>query len=463
MKNIHLQDDTIAAISTPKGVGGIGIIRISGSKALNILGKIFQSPNTDFTIKSRIMNYGHIINPKTKDVLDEVLAVYMKAPTTYTGEDIVEINCHGGIVPLKSILKLIIDMGASPAEPGEFTKKAFLNGRLDLSQAEAVMDLISAKTDKTFTVAMSMLEGNFSKDIKALRQEIADILVNLTVNIDYPDEDIEELTYSNIDEGLQNIFSKLEKMIKSSKGGKFLRDGFKVAIIGKPNVGKSSLMNRLLNENRAIVTEVPGTTRDTIEETLDIRGIPVVLTDTAGIRETDDIVEQIGIEKSKIAFNKADLVIFILDASRDFDVADREILEYANPDKTIVLCNKTDLSRRISNEAVKALGKSMKVINTSMEDGVGIEELKDEIENMAGVLTSGSKEDVVVTNLRHERLLDAAFKSIEDAIASTEANEPLEFIEIDVNAAYGYLGEIIGEAVQGDIIDQVFSRFCLGK
>ena len=309
-------EDTIAAVATAPGEGGIGIIRISGEKSKEILDKVFV-PAAASEIANRRMTYGHIKDSETGRIIDEVLCVYMQAPKTYTAEDVVEINCHGGMVPLRKTLQLVLENGARMAEPGEFTKRAFLNGRLDLTQAEAVIDVIKAKTDKTFDVAMDQLEGVFSAKIKEIRKKIVDILVNVTVNIDYPDEDIEEITYEKLEQDLCSVQADVAKLLASAQTGKIIQEGLAVSIIGKPNVGKSSLMNSLLGEGRAIVTEIPGTTRDTIEEHLSVRGIPVRLTDTAGIRRTDDIIEQMGIEKSKESFNQADLVIFILDSSRE--------------------------------------------------------------------------------------------------------------------------------------------------
>lgn len=457
-----ISEETIAAISTPKGIGGIGIVRISGLKALEIMEKIFVGIG-DSKITSRYLNYGHIINKENNEIIDEVLAVYMKAPTTYTGEDVVEINCHGGIIPLEKTLQLIINQGAILSEPGEFTKRGFLNGRIDLAQAEAVMDMISAKTSKSFNVAIDQLQGKLSSDIKKIRSELVDLLVSVTVNIDYPDEDIEEITYGKLHEDLNRVYNHIKLLIESSKRGKILRDGLKVAIIGKPNVGKSSLMNLLLNENRAIVTEVAGTTRDTIEEELNIRGIPIILTDTAGIRETEDIVEKIGIERSKDAFNKADLVLFIIDSSRPLDKEDREILEYLREENTIILYNKADLPSESSFEELKSLVGNVKIISTSMEENLGISEIEDEIEILAGSNSRKEQESTIINNIRHKEILIRAFESIRDAISAVTNREPLEIVEIDINKCYMELGEIIGETAEEDIINQVFARFCLGK
>lgn len=455
-------EDTIAAIATAPGEGGIGIIRISGEHAYNILRRVFRPAHPE-SLENRKMSYGHILNPQTNSIIDEVLCVYMKGPKTYTTEDVVEINCHGGMVPLRKTLELVLQSGARMAEPGEFTKRAFLNGRLDLSQAEAVIDVIRAKTDKTFNVAMNQLEGVFSGTIKEIRKKLVDILVNVTVNIDYPDEDIEEITYEKLEKDLIEVKSEVNRLLASAETGRLIKDGLAVAIIGKPNVGKSSLMNSLLRESRAIVTEIPGTTRDTIEEYLSVKGIPVRLTDTAGIRETSDIIEQIGIEKSKKSFNQADLVIFILDCSKDFSAEDREIMEQIDEKKTIVVLNKIDLPAKIDESAVRDILPNAYVMKTSMETQEGIGDIEEKIVSMVYDGKVSQNNSLIVTNVRHKDILVKAEKSLGDAIAMTKMGEALEFIEIDINSAYASLGEIIGETVQDDIINEVFSRFCLGK
>lgn len=453
-------ESTIAAIATAYGEGGIGIIRISGEKSEEILNKIFKS---SFNIENRKLTYGNIVDPENGEIIDEVLVVFMKAPHTYTREDVVEINCHGSVVSLRKTLDLVLRMGARLAENGEFTKRAFLNGRIDLSQAEAVIDIIRAKTDKSFNVAMDQLEGRLSKVIKNLRKEILDILVNITVNIDYPDEDIEEVVYDDLNDNLSHICFEIDKLINTGDTGKILNEGLKISIIGKPNVGKSSFMNQLLNENRAIVTAIPGTTRDTIEEKISIRNIPVILTDTAGIRETDDQIEKIGIEKSKQSFNNADLIIFVCDMSKEIEDEDREIVSYIGDRNTIVLANKMDLETKTTVEDIRALIPNGIIIETSMEEAKGIDKVKDEIEKLVYKGDVKQSESLIVNNLRHLDLLRNAEQAIKDAINMVNLNEALEFIEIDVNKAYELLGEIIGETVNDDILNEVFARFCLGK
>ena len=457
-----MYDDTIAAVATAMGEGGIGIVRISGENALSILEKVFCSVKNRPT-ENRKLTYGFVTDNFTGEKIDEVMAVYMKSPHSYTAEDVVEIQCHGSIVSLRKILALVLKNGARLAEPGEFTKRAFLNGRLDLSQAEAVIDLVRAKSDKTFDVALSQLEGSFSKKIKEIRSDLVDILVNITVNIDYPDEDIEVITYENLISGLGNVKAKVDSLLATADTGRILREGLNIAIIGKPNVGKSSLMNALLRETRAIVTEIPGTTRDTIEEALTIRNIPVKLTDTAGIRHTDDVIEKIGIEKSKESFNKADLVIFMVDNSRPLDDEDREIIEYIGDRKVLAVINKTDLENRLDISEIKRKLPNGIFIETSMAREDGISRIEDEIENLVYGGKVKQNDSMMVTNVRHKALLEEASSALRDAASMAGAGEALEFLEIDVNRAYEALGEIIGEAVNEDIINEVFARFCLGK
>lgn len=456
-------EDTIAAVATAYGEGGIGIIRISGEKSLDILRDIFEFGGETREIQSRRMTYGRIIDKENNSIIDEVLAVYMKGPKTYTAEDVVEINCHGSVVSLRKTLELVLRKGARMAEPGEFTKRAFLNGRLDLSQAEAVIDVVKAKTDRSFDVAISQLEGGLSLKISEIRQKLLDLLVDITVNIDYPDEDIEEITYENIGQNILLIANMIEKLLSTASTGRMIREGIRIAIVGKPNVGKSSLMNGLLKESRAIVTEVPGTTRDTIEEALSIRNIPVYLVDTAGIRDTSDKVEKIGIEKSKEAFNNADFVIFIIDGSRALSIEDEQIADHLEGKKSLVLINKCDLSRAVDIKDVRKLVPDADIIETSLADGSGIDEIEEFIENMVYGGEISQSHSTMVNNVRHIDLLARSRDSLNDARSMTAAGQALEFIEVDVRSAYESLGEITGETVSDDIINEVFARFCLGK
>jgi len=453
-------NDTISAISTAYGEGGIGIVRMSGSRSYEILSDIFD--NID-KVENRKLTYGHIRDPRDGRTVDEVLVAYMKAPHTYTGEDVVEINCHGSMVALRKILDITLKEGASLAEKGEFTKRAFLNGKIDLSQAEAVIDLIKASSSSGYDVALSQLDGSFGKNISEIRQKLVDILVDITVNIDYPDEDIEEIVYENLRENIFKIKEDIDYLISTSDTGRILKDGIKIAIIGKPNVGKSSLMNRLLMENRAIVTDIPGTTRDVIQENMMIRNIPVILIDTAGIRETDDKIEKIGIEKSKETFNDADLILFLLNSGDVIADEDYNIMNRVTNKNVLVLLNKSDMDRKIETDRIKEILGDKTFLDTSMETGQGVEELKDIIEKM--VYKGNLKQDnsLIVTNVRHLNLLRDASAFLEDSLKSIDSNQPLEFIEIDVKNTYDDLGAILGEEVGDDILNEVFSRFCLGK
>lgn len=457
-----MNSETIAAIATPAGEGGIGIIRISGDDSLNILNSIFR-PVSCQPLKSRMLTYGHIIDPDSGQVLDEVLSVYMKAPKTYTAEDVAEINCHGGLIPLKRVLSLVLRQGARLAEPGEFTKRAFLNGRLDLSQAEAVIDVISAKTDRFFDAAFGQLEGELSRKTEIIRKQIMDILVEMTVNIDYPDEDIEELTYEKLTGDLRSVIAVLERLLSGAGSGRLLREGIAVAIVGMPNVGKSSLLNCLLRESRAIVTEIPGTTRDTIEEYMSIKGIPVKLTDTAGIRITDDTVERIGIQRSKKTLSEADIVIFVADASRRLQEEDIEIMEGLDAARSLILLNKTDLERVTGVEDISAHAPGVKILETSLISADQADALEDAIYDMVSEKTEKSADGSLITNIRHENALREALDFAKDALSGAEAMQPLELIEIDVSGCRDALGAITGETSSADVIDEVFSRFCLGK
>lgn len=455
-------ENTITAIATAYGEGGIGIVRISGEKAKEILDQIFVGVN-EKPVKNRYLAYGRIMDQETGDTIDEVLVSYMKGPKTYTTEDVVEINCHGSIISLRKILELVLSRGAVLAEPGEFTKRAFLNGRLDLIQAEAVIDLIKAKSDKSFEISINQLEGALSKKVLEIRKMLLELLVKLAVNIDYPDEDIEELTYKEIKKRLLLISDMIEILTSTAETGRLIREGLAVSIIGKPNVGKSSLMNALLRESRAIVTEIPGTTRDTIEEFLSIKGIAIKLTDTAGIRETEDTIEKIGIEKSKESFNKADLIIFVLDGSSELSREDREIIEIIGKRKSLVLINKGDLQQKIDTKEIEKLIPDAKVILTIATEGAGIDTVEKEIEELVygGKVRQG--ESLLISNVRQKNLLEKAGESIRDAIDQTENFAAMDFLEIDVKTAWELLGEIIGETVSENIIDEVFARFCLGK
>ncbi|SCI28951.1 tRNA modification GTPase MnmE [uncultured Clostridium sp.] len=456
-------DDTIAAIATAPGEGGIGIIRISGEKALSIAESIFKSV-TGKLIKeynTRTLIYGTVVDGEK--VIDEALVAYMKGPKSYTGEDVIEINCHGGFISVKKILELILSKDVRLADAGEFTKRAFLNGRIDLSQAEAIIDVIKAKTDKAHEVAQSQLEGSLSKKIRELRFKVTEVLAHLEVSIDFAEEDVEEITYKTLRENAEELRSEIKKLYDTAESGKILRDGLKTVIIGKPNVGKSSLLNSILGENRAIVTDIAGTTRDVIEEFVNIKGIPLKIVDTAGIRETEDIVEKIGVEKSKESYNTADLVIMVLDSSRPLSEEDREILQTLENKKTIVLLNKTDLPQQIELDELSKYVDCSSIIKISALQNKGIEELQDKIEAMVYKGSVKNSSSLMVTNSRHKDALLKAYESINDAIIAIDQNMPYDFIEVDFKNIWDYLGYINGDTVKEDLLDTIFANFCIGK
>lgn len=456
-------DDTIAAIATAPGESGIGIIRMTGEKSLVILQNIFKTKdnNTLSQINERRLIYGFIVDDDV--ILDEVLVVYMKAPRTYTKEDIVEINCHGGMISIRRILELVLKKGARLAEKGEFTKRAFLNGRIDLSQAEAVIDMISAKTDKGFDLALNQLEGHLSNQIRTIRKELVEILSLVIAHIEYPDEDLEEVTYDDLNHQIKQIQDRIKELLRTSDTGKIIKEGLSTVIVGKPNVGKSSLLNALVKESRAIVTEIPGTTRDVIEEVIQIKGVPLRIIDTAGIRETNDVVEKIGVEKSKASFNAGDLIIFILNASEPLTSEDYMIMDLLKDKKAIVLINKTDLPLKIDIKEIQDRLKDKCVIKTSIKENKGIVDLEKAISDMVYTGELKQNDALMITNVRHKNLLERSKKFLEDAIQMVERKEALDFIEIDLRNAWEELGQIIGESIADDIIDEVFSRFCLGK
>lgn len=455
---------TIAAISTAVGEAGIGIVRMSGNRSLEIANKIFRGSVVDKldASKNRKMVYGHIV--KGEEVIDEVLISYMKGPHTYTREDVVEIYCHGGIISVRKVLDLCLKSGARLSEPGEFTKRAFLNGRLDLSQAEAVMDIINAKTEKSYETSLSQLEGALSKKIKELRDDILNILARVEASIDYPGEDsVEDVAYREILEKGSYVRDEIEKLIQTSQRGTILRDGLNTVILGKPNVGKSSLLNAILRENRAIVTDVPGTTRDVIEEFINIDGIPLKVVDTAGIRDTEDLVEKIGVDKARGMVDNADLIIAVFDASKELDGEDREIIDLIKDKKAIVIINKIDLDRKFDQAYLLGNLANKEIIESSMVEEIGLEELEDAIKEMfySGNLELGS--DIVVTNIRHKNQLEKAKNNIEDVIEAAEMNVPIDCVEVDLKSCWENLGEISGDTVGEDILDKIFSEFCLGK
>ncbi len=449
--------ETIAAISTPPGVGGIGIIRISGDNALNVAKRIFKAKNKS-EIKPFTIRFGYVVDEK-QNALDQVLVSYFKSPKSYTGEDVIEINCHGGNVSTREILELVLKNGARLAEPGEFTKRAFLNGKLDLTQAEAVIELINSKSDNESKASYKQLEGLLGAKIKEIKQGIIDLLVDIEANIDYPEYDIEEVRRERIYNVLSTNVSKLEILEKSFESGKILRDGVSTVIIGKPNVGKSSLLNRLVKEDRAIVTEIAGTTRDTIEEYITIRGIPLKLVDTAGIHETDDIVESIGVNKSKKAIDESELVLLMLDAARELSKEDEELLEATKNKNRIILINKIDADKKIN----KDMFKSDKVIEMSTKTLAGIEELEETIEEMFNISELNIENEIVITNVRHKNLIHKAAEEIKNAIVSIKNGLPIDMLSIDLQEALQNLGEITGESISEEVVKGIFAKFCVGK
>ena len=449
--------ETIAAISTPPGVGGIGIIRISGDNALNVAKRIFKAKNKS-EIKPFTIRFGYVVD-ENQNALDQVLVSYFKSPKSYTGEDVIEINCHGGNVSTREILELVLKNGARLAEPGEFTKRAFLNGKLDLTQAEAVIELINSKSDKESKASYKQLEGLLGAKIKEIKQGIIDLLVDIEANIDYPEYDIEEVRRERIYNVLSTNVSKLETLEKSFESGKILRDGVSTVIIVKPNVGKSSLLNRLVKEDRAIVTEIAGTTRDTIEEYITIRGIPLKLVDTAGIHETDDIVESIGVNKSKKAIDESELVLLMLDATRELSKEDEELLEATKNKNRIILINKIDADKKIN----KDMFKNDKIIEMSTKTLTGIEELEETIEEMFNISELNIENEIVITNVRHKNLIHKAAEEIKNAIVSIKNGLPIDMLSIDLQEALQNLGEITGESISEEVVKGIFAKFCVGK
>ena len=452
--------DTIAAIATAVSNAGIGIIRISGSEAMTILSNIFEPYNKKVDVhqlENHCIYYGNIKDGQ--EVIDECIVLIMKGPHSYTKEDVVEIDCHGGVTVVYKVLNLVLKNGARAAEPGEFTKRAFLNGKLDLTQAEAVIELINSKSDKESKASYKQLEGLLGAKIKEIKQGIIDLLVDIEANIDYPEYDIEEVRRERIYNVLSTNVSKLETLEKSFESGKILRDGVSTVIIGKPNVGKSSLLNRLVKEDRAIVTEIAGTTRDTIEEYITIRGIPLKLVDTAGIHETDDIVESIGVNKSKKAIDESELVLLMLDATRELSKEDEELLEATKNKNRIILINKIDADKKIN----KDMFKSDKVIEMSTKTLAGIEELEEKIEEMFNISELNIENEIVITNVRHKNLIHKAAEEIKNAIISIKNGLPIDMLSIDLQEALQNLGEITGESISEEVVKGIFAKFCVGK
>ncbi|OZU89466.1 tRNA uridine-5-carboxymethylaminomethyl(34) synthesis GTPase MnmE [Virgibacillus indicus] len=458
-----METDTITAISTPIGEGAIAIVRLSGPEAISITTELFRGKNLN-EADSHTIHYGKIIDPQTEEVAEEVMVSVMRAPKTFTREDVVEINCHGGMVAVNRVLEIILSRGVRLAEPGEFTKRAFLHGRIDLSQAEAVMDLIRAKTDKAMSVALKQMDGRLSGLIQKLRQDLLETVAHVEVNIDYPEyDDVEEMSHEMMQRKTKEVHKEILDLLNVAKQGKILREGLATAIIGRPNVGKSSLMNTLVQENKAIVTEIPGTTRDIIEEYVNVRGVPLRLVDTAGIRETEDIVEKIGVERSRQVLKESDLILFVLNYNDELTEEDVKLFEAIQGLEYIVIINKTDLEQKLDMEKVLEMAEGNPVVTTSLIEEEGVDELESAIAKtfFAGDIDTGDL--TYVSNVRHIQLLKQSQKALEDAMEGIELGMPLDIVQIDVTRTWEFLGEIIGDTASDSLIDQLFSQFCLGK
>ncbi|QOR34109.1 tRNA uridine-5-carboxymethylaminomethyl(34) synthesis GTPase MnmE [Clostridium sp. 'deep sea'] len=455
--------DTIVAIATAMGEGGIGIIRLSGPEAVYVTDKIFVHVKGKklINLDSHKIYYGNIIDKENR-IIDEVLVSLMRAPLTYTKEDVVEINCHGGIQPLNQILQLLL---AQPnirlAEAGEFTKRAFLNGRIDLAQAESVIDIIRSKTDSALRVSMGQLQGILSKKVNELYDNLLELQAEISLNIDYPEYDEYESSKSNVQEKLKNISKKIDLLLHNSKLGRIVREGIKTAIVGRPNVGKSSLLNALLGEDRAIVTDIPGTTRDTVEESLNLGGIPLHVVDTAGIRDSNNIVEKIGIERSRKALISADLVLLVIDVSHNLTVEDLELLNNVPNDRTILILNKNDLQKVITEEEIKKY--KLPIVELSALKGVGIKGLEELVKKMFMTGKIESNNTALVSNVRHIDLLKKACQDIEQALTALHDNMPIDLVNIDIQNARENIGSITGKTVHEELLDFIFAEFCVGK
>lgn len=453
--------NTIAAISTAPGIGGIGIIRMSGENCFDVLDKIFKQKNAQNIedIKGYSIKYGTIVDGQ--EIIDEVLVSYFKAPKSYTAENMCEINSHGGVVIMNKILDLCIKNGADLAEPGEFTKRAFLNGRMDLSQAEAVIDIINAKTDKEAKISLEQLEGNLSEKITNIRKIIISVMADIEATIDYPEYDLEEVTNAKILKILDEVDIILDSLEKSFYNGKILREGISTAIIGRPNAGKSSLLNIILNEERAIVTDIEGTTRDTIEEYISIDGVPLKIIDTAGIRNASDEVERIGVQKAIEIAKKSDVVIAIFDVSRELNKEDEEILNLLEDKNSIILLNKIDLDRKVSLDKIKGVNKPIVEISTKTREG--LDELYSEISKLFKLKEIANDGETIVSNVRHKNIILNSRRNLDKARETIRMNMPIDMISTHLKEILEELGKITGETVTEDVIAEIFSKFCLGK
>lgn len=458
-----MEFDTIAAISTAMGEGAIAIVRVSGDGAVAAVNKLYKGRKSLLEVESHTIHYGYIVEKETDQIIDEVMVSVLRAPRTFTREDIVEINCHGGVVSVNRVLQAVLRTGVRLAEPGEFTKRAFLNGRIDLSQAEGVIDLIRAKTDRAMNVAIGQVEGRLSKKVQRLRQALLETVAHVEVNIDYPEYDAEEMTNNLLREKAEYVKVEIEKILHTAQQGKILREGLSTVIIGRPNVGKSSLLNSLVHETKAIVTDIPGTTRDVIEEYVNVRGVPLRLLDTAGIRETEDIVEKIGVERSRKVVKEAELVLLVLNFGEPLSKEDESLFDIIEGMDAIIIVNKTDIPQSIDLEKVRELAKGRPVVTTSLVEDQGIDELEEAIAKLffQGGIEGGDL--TYVSNSRHIALLHQAKDTIDDALQALEMEVPIDMVQIDITRTWELLGEIIGDTVSESLIDQLFSQFCLGK
>lgn len=459
-----MEHDTIAAIATAVGEGGIAIIRVSGPKAIEGVDRIFKTKQSLLEAASHTIHYGHIVDPATGENEEEVLVSLMRGPRSFTAEDVVEINAHGGVIAVGRVMDVLLQQeDIRIAEPGEFTKRAFLNGRIDLMQAEAVIDLIRSKSDRAFAVARKQAEGVLSNKIKALRQYVIELLAHIEVNIDYPEHDVEEMTSNYIRQQCEITITEIDQLLKTASEGKILREGILTAIVGRPNVGKSSLMNALSQENRAIVTDIPGTTRDVIEQYVTLNGIPLRLLDTAGIRETSDVVERIGVERSRDAITEADLILFVLNNNEPLQEEDKELLSSLQGRSIVVIVNKTDLETKLNLDEVIPFLNGGSIVKMSMLQQEGLDQLEKAISEMFFEGKLEANDLTYVSNVRHISLLKRAKQSMQDAIEATHIGIPIDVIQIDARLAWEALGEILGTEAGDSLIDQIFSQFCLGK
>lgn len=459
-------EDTIVAIATPLGEGSIGVVRISGPEAIAVGRRVFQPKvNQDWYIKENYkLVYGHVVEPDSREIIDEVLLSVMRGPRSFTAEDVVEISCHGGIVPLRRVLEVVLRQGARLAEPGEFSKRAFVNGRLDLAQAESIIDIIRAKTDAGAKIAMSQLGGKLSEKVHGLQNELLGLLAKIEAFIDFPEDDIPEATLEEMAHRCNGLLIVIEQLLESADTGKVYREGLRTVIVGKPNVGKSSLLNALLREQRAIVTDIPGTTRDVIEEVLNIKGVPLKIIDTAGLRETQDLVEKLGVERSRQLLNQADLVLLVLDASTGLSEDDLNVINLIKDKKVLVLINKVDIAdNAIETDQLKQLIGYSDVLEISAQKDIGLDRLEQSILDLVfqGKITAA--DNVLVSNSRHKHALERAKQHLLEAGRGMQQSVPPDLVSIDLKSAWEILGEITGNTVTEDLIDRIFADFCIGK